>query len=372
MVIARYITKEIFGTFSAISFILLFIALSNKFVMYLAKAASGKLPVTLVFKVVGLFIPELFGLLAPVAMFIAILFTHSRLHADSEVAVLLTCGFDWGRLTRVTLIITLIFAFIVGVINFALVPKITAEREKLIADGQVAGVMHAITPGQFQTIDDNDQLVFYVENVLPSGKLRNIFIAQQPDPEKAADGKAIVVLTAQTADIKQLENQNEFYLVLRNGYRYEGNPGSADYRVTSFVEYGRELKYAAGVIPNNEYLRSTAALLHSKDSADKAEFQWRCSMPIAVCILALLAIPLGKVQPRQGRYAKFLPAVLIYMLYYNLLTVCRRLIANGSMHPYPGLWAIHLLFFLFAMLLLFKVSGRWSEFIYNFKMRKTT
>jgi lipopolysaccharide export system permease protein len=372
MVIARYITKEIFSTFSAITFILLFIALSNKFVMFLAKAASGKLPVTLVFKVVGLYIPELFGILAPVAMFIAILFTHSRLHADSEVAVLLTCGYDWAKLCRSTLIIASIIAALVAVLNIFIVPSITEQREKLVADGQVAGVMHAITPGQFQTIDDNDQLVFYVENVLPGGQLRNIFIAQQPNPEKADTDKSIVVVTAQTADIKQLDNKNEFYLILRNGYRYMGTPGTANYTVISFAEYGRELKYASGPLPSYEYIRPSSQLFNSKSPLDVAEFQWRCSMPLAVIILALLAIPLAKVQPRQGRYAKFLPAVLIYMVYYNLLTVDKRWIANGTLSSFPGIWAVHILFLIFALVLLFKVSGRWNELKYNRKLAKQT
>jgi lipopolysaccharide export system permease protein len=370
MVIARYITKEIFSTFCAITSILLFIALSNKFVMYLAKAASGKLPLSLLFKVMGLYIPEIFGLLAPVAMFVAILFTHSRLHADSEVSVLLTCGFDWQKLSRVTLMITSVIAIIVAVLNISIVPKITEEREKILADGQIAGVMQAITPGQFQTIDDNDQFVFYVENVLPNNKLSNIFIAQQPNVENSEADKNIVVLTAETADIRQLDNRNEFYLVLHNGYRYVGTPGTANYTVTSFAEYGRELKYATGPLPSFEYIRPTQQLLSSKTPADIAEFQWRCSMPLAILILALLAVPLAKVQPRQGRYAKFLPAVLIYMVYYNLLTVVKRWVANGTLSSVPGLWGVHIVFLIIALLMIYKVSGGWTEFKYNHALKK--
>ncbi len=366
MVIARYISKEIFSTFSAIIFILLFIAISNKFVMYLAKAASGKLPVVMVFKIVGLYIPELFSILAPVAMFIAILFTHSRLHADNEVAILLTSGFDWAKLTRTTLLASSVIAILVAVINFVMVPAISSKREKLLADGQVAGVISAITPGRFQTIEDNDHLVFYVENVLSDGKLHNIFIAQQPNNDKVGSEKSVVVLTAKTASVKPQDNPNEFYLVLHNGYRYVGTPGTANYSVTSFAEYGRQLKYAAGTAaPNPEDIRPSGEILKSKTPADIAELQWRCAMPIALLVLALIAIPLAKVQPRQGRYAKFLPAVLIYMVYYNLLTVVKRFIANGQIASFPGLWAVHLGFIIFGIILLVHVSGRWAQFKYK-------
>ncbi len=183
--------------------ILIFIALSNKFVIFLAKAASGKLPISLVFKIVGLFIPELFCVLAPMAMFIAVLFTHSRLHADSGVAVLFTCGYDWKRLVRTTLIVAAVVASLVAIINIVFVPAISTAREKLIADGQIAGVISAIMPGRFQTLDDSEQLVFYVENVLPDGSLSNIFIAQQPNFERAEKVQNIVVLTAKTAYVRQ-------------------------------------------------------------------------------------------------------------------------------------------------------------------------
>lgn len=363
MVITRYITKEILGTFFAIVFILLFIAISNKFVTLLAKAAAGKLPISLLLKVVGLYIPELFAIMAPVAMFVAILFTHSRLHADSEIAVLLTSGFDWARLTRITLLVACMIAAVVGIINIFIVPHISAERTKLLAEGQTAGVMSSITPGRFQTIEDNDHLVFYVENVAEDGQMNNIFIAQQPKNE-SDPSKSMVVLTAKTAQVKQ-ENQNEFYLVLHDGYRYIGTPGSADYMITAFDEYGRQLKYSAGPVSKNEYTRSSGELLRSDEPADAAEIQWRFAMPIAVVLLSLIAIPLAKVQPRQGRYAKFLPAVLIYMIYYNLMTIVRRSIANGKLPELPGLWALHALVLICALFLLLHVAGRLAELKYK-------
>lgn len=365
MVIARYISKEIFQTFCAIVFILMFIAISNKFVMFLAKAASGKLPTGLLFKVVGLFIPELFAILAPVAMFVAILFTFSRLHADSEIAVLLTSGCSWAQLVRITLSIAAVVAVIVAAINIFVVPAISSERAQLLAEGQATGVINAIVPGRFQTIDDSDQLVFYVENILPDGQLHNIFIAQQPKSDGTDPNKPITVVTAKTAQLKQ-HNSQEYYLVLHDGYRYVGKPGAADYAVTSFGEYGRQLKYAAGAVPSNENMRSSKELLKSKEPVDKAEWQWRMAMPIAVMLLSLIAIPLAKVQPRQGRYAKFLPAVLIYMLYYNLMTIARRSIANGKLPEFPGMWAVHVILLICGVILLLHIAGRLAQFKYRF------
>lgn len=368
MVITRYISKEILSTFCAIVLILMFIAISNKFVTFLAKAAAGKLPFSLLIQVVGLYIPELFAILAPVAMFVAILFTHSRLHADSEISVLLTSGFDWARLTGITLISASLIAFLVAIINLGIAPATSAQRAKVLAAGQTVGVMSSIVPGRFQSIDDNDHLVFYVENVLPDGQLQNIFIAQQPKNADKDKAKDTVVITAKTAQLKQ-DSPHDFYLVLHDGYRYVGAPGTANYMVTSFAEYGRQLKNYVGANAKLEHVRPTGSLLRSDEPADVAELQWRMAMPIAVLLLSLIAIPLAKVHPRQGRYAKFLPAVLIYMLYYNLMTIMKRSITNGSMPEWPGLWLLHALVLLCGIILILHVAGRLAE--YKYKWFKT-
>lgn len=352
MVIARYITKEVGESFVALTLILLFIALSNKFVVYLAKAAAGKLPVTMLCKVIALYIPELFGMLAPIAMFTAILFTHSRLHADSEITVLLTSGFDWWRLTKATAVFVLIVTLGVAIINLVFTPLIVAKREQLIDQGQAVGILYAITPGQIQMIDENSDLVFYVEDI-EDDILKNIFIA---------DSEHNLIITAQNALIKQTEEQNEFYLILKNGYRYVGKPGQADYQVIKFAEYGRELKFDVSPAQDAESVRATPELIGSADTKDQAELQWRLAMPIAVIILGLLAIPLAKVQPRQGRFAKFLPAAVIYMLYYNTLTVVKRWVMAGDIPVYPGLWAVHAGFLVLALILYMQVSGRWNEY----------
>lgn len=353
MVIARYITKEIGSSFIALMIIMLFIMLSNKFVVFLAKAAAGKLPIDMLLQVIGLYIPELFGMLAPIALFVAILFTHSRLHADSEIAVLLTSGFDWWRLTKPTLVVAAIVAVLVAVINLGFAPLITAKREQLISEGQTIGILYAITPGQIQMVDESSDLVFYVENVRDDGALQNVFIADKSNN---------LVITAKSALVKQLAANNEFFLVLKDGYRYVGQPGEADYSVTSFAEYGRELKFSAVSATNSEYVRPTTELIGSSSLSERAELQWRLAMPVAVFILTLLAIPIAKVNPRQGRFAKFLPAALMYMMYYNMLTVTKRWIIAGKISAYPGLWVVHLIFLGVALVLYLQVSGRWHEY----------
>ena len=72
--------------------------------------------------------------------------------------------------------------------------------------------------------------------------------------------------------------------------------------------------------------RMTNAELSAIPGPDaRAELQWRQSTAVSALLLALLAVPLSRTQPRRGRYAKVMLAVVVYALYYNLLGIAQRL-----------------------------------------------
>jgi hypothetical protein len=71
-------------------------------------------------------------------------------------------------------------------------------------------------------------------------------------------------------------------------------------------------------------------LWQSGEGEDSAELQWRFSTPISALLLALLAIPLSRSRPRQGRYARMLAALVIYAIYFNMLDVSRTWVEQGT------------------------------------------
>jgi lipopolysaccharide export system permease protein len=67
----------------------------------------------------------------------------------------------------------------------------------------------------------------------------------------------------------------------------------------------------------------------------------------------LLAIPLSKTNPRQGRFARMLPAVLLYVIYLVILNAARGAVEDGKISSSLGLWWVHALFLFIALTLLF-------------------
>lgn len=364
MIVSRYLTKEVLWAFLAISGILLLIALSNRFAVYLAKAATGELPLSLVLRLVWLYTPELLSFVIPLSFYLALLFAFGRLYADSEMIVLSASGFGWRYLSRLTLTLSVFVMIAVAFLTFWLVPKIASFREKAMNQGEALAVIQSVLPGRFQSLEDG-RLVFYLEDITSKDKtLKGIFIAEQP---KTVDNnkKGWALVTAKEAQVNQSSDKKDFYLVLKEGYRYQGTPGSADYTVVQFKEYGRAIKEETNSTASlaGFKLKSSKELLQSNDLDDVAELQWRLSIPLSLPILALLALPLASVQPRQGRYAKFLPAILIYIVYFNLFTLSKRWIVAGILPSSIGLFWVHILFLILAITLIAIKSGWWLDFL---------
>ena len=77
-------------------------------------------------------------------------------------------------------------------------------------------------------------------------------------------------------------------------------------------------------------------------------------MPVSAIILALMAIPLSYVNPRAGRSANMLIAILIYAIYSNMISVSQAWVAQGKMSFWVGVWAAHVLMLLPLLLLFYK------------------
>lgn len=352
MIVNRYLAKEIFKNLAAVLLVLLFITLSNKLAHYLQKAAAGDLPIDFVFSIVGLYIPELIAFIMPFSMFIAILLAYGKLHADSEMIILFSSGYTWKSITQIAVTIALVLSITLSCLTLWLLPQIIYYREGIISKGHTQSMFKAVTPGEFQSVRNGD-MVFYVESKSEDKhKMNGIFIAEQSQKSPWQ------VITAEHAYIEQNTLSKSFFMHLESGFRYKGNPGDKDYTVIEFGEYGREIAVENTEVPVFDRVKSTTHLLQSQRPGDYAEFQWRVSVPISILILTILGVALSKVNPRQGRFAKFFPGVVIYIVYYNLLLVSKRWVAVGKISPVIGVWWVHGLLFVISLLILGQVSGR--------------
>ncbi len=341
MLIFRYLAKEVFVTLVALTSILLLIFMSNQFVRYLNRAASGHIPGMIILKLMMLELPNLLGLLLPLGFYVALLLAYGRLYAESEMTVLQACGYGPFQLLKHSFIMAALVSLLVAVIMIWISPVIATARAKLLRTSGAQTLIQTLLPGRFQAVAGGRQ-VFYVEAMSRDHrKAENIFLARQVIKDKHPQWN---LLWAEKAFAATDQRIFEDYLILQRGKEYEGLPGQANYQIVEFDEYKARLPHPVTRIQNDVRTATTVSLLPltNKDKQKGAELQWRFSIPLMVLALTLVAVPLSRVNSRAGKYAKLLPAIVLYILYANFMFITRDWLNAGKLPLWLGMWWLHL------------------------------
>lgn len=353
MIVFRYLSRELLVTLSAVSAVLLVIIMSGRFIKYLAQAAQGLLDPGVLLLIMGYRLPGFLQLILPLGLFLGILLAYGRLYLESEMTVLSATGMSQQRLTLYTLVPACAVALVVGWLSLSLAPKGLAQVAQVFNQQDAMTEFDTLVPGRFQSMKGGSR-VTYTESMSKAGdELQGVFISEQENEPGRTSAQDIAVLVAQTGRQEIREDGNR-YLILQNGYRYDGSPGEADYRVVQYETYGVLLPkpHISTEIHDREAM-PTASLWGSDDRRLQAELQWRLSIPILVFIVTVLAVPLSRVNPRQGRFLKLLPAILLYMSYLALLIAARGALEKGRLPAALGLWWVHAIYLSVGLLLLY-------------------
>lgn len=351
MILFRYLAREVLLSMVAVSGVLLLIIMSGRFVKYLSQAASGQLSPDVLFAVMGYRLPGFLELILPLGLFIAILLAYGRLYMDSEMTVMSACGMSQKRLVVYTLFPALLVALIVAALSLLISP-LGIERAQAILDGQKGrSEFDLLTPTRFMTTEGGNS-VTYVKSLSDDRKIMNqVFMAQMAAGEEGEQPQLAVVLAERGEQVVDPQT-GQRYLRLHNGHRYSGRPGDLEYQVVAFDRYSQAL--ISDSANQTRQLKSdsipTLDLIGSDKPKQVAALHWRTSLPVLVLVVALLAVPLSKTNPRQGRYVRMVPAILLYIIYLVSLNAARGSIEDGS--SVWNLWAVHGLFMSIALLLL--------------------
>lgn len=348
MIISRYLLKEVFGALIAVTFVLLLVFICNQFVRYLSYAASGKVGAHILLQLLGLEIPNLLALLLPLGIYLGLIFTYGRLYADNEIRVMQASGFTTQQLFVITSGLAILVTMVVSILTLWVNPYVALEKDKLITQSIAAeNLINNLMPGRFQVINTADtQRVVYVEKVTRNHKeAQNLFFAEQKATNKADDNLNIwsVLSAAKGYQTRDHANHDRF-VVATDGFRYEGAPGHNNYKIIEFSKYAVRLPdHVNGLQHQLQEVIPTGVLWRNyQNQQNAAELQWRFSIPLSAFLLGILALPLSKTRPRQGRYAHLLPAILIYVVYINLLFVGRDwMMQDKTWVSALGLWWVH-------------------------------
>lgn len=327
--------------------VLIGIVIVTQLIRLLTDAVSGAIPVDGVLALLGFSALNYLPVLLSISLFIAILMSISRCYRDSEMVVWFSAGVGLTRWISAVMTFALPVVGLIALLSLVLSPWALQKADTLKNKLESRDDVSAAIPGTFRESRQADR-VYFVENLSPgTAQVRNIFV------QSMQNGK-LGTMVAREGVQETMPNGDRF-LVLLNGTRYEGTPGQLDYNIIEFERYGIRIDSAVAK-EATPWMRtmSSLELWRNPTPLNLAELEWRVGLPISAAILALLAIPLGYVNPRAGRSLNIILAIVLYMLYNNMISVTNAWVGQGKLSPGIGLWGIHALMLGVALLLFYR------------------
>ncbi|MCK5002653.1 MAG: LPS export ABC transporter permease LptF [Gammaproteobacteria bacterium] len=356
-IINRYISQEIIISWFSVLFVLVIVVVSADAVHLLAWLVDGRIPIDMFFALLLNNSYEFTVMLVPLSLLLGILLAFGRLYKDSEMTAIMSAGLGPVQWYRPLLLVALPTTVLMLYLSLFVIPSVVEQRDFMMTEIKNRTELSALFAGRFNQSREGNA-IFFLESQSEDGKVMDHVFYQQ---EREGIAHVDIALRAQNHHDKNGRD----YMVMESGTHYEGEPGSGQYKITEYQEYGV-------YIPGSKDVSATLSikalpseqLWQSSLPRHQAELQWRLTVPVATLIIAMLALPLSQTTPRSGRYANLGWAILLYLVYSNLLSLGKNWIIKERVPVWIGTWWVHILAVI-VLLVLLKLGG------HVFRSRKT-
>ena len=352
MIFQRSLLREFTATGIATFFVLLAITITTQLIRFLGYAARGNISSDAVLTFLGFASLRYLPHLLSITLFISILMTLTRSYRDSEMVVWFTSGQGLNSWIRPVLLYAAPVTLVIAVLSMFLSPWAVAKAEDYRRQLDSQDDIAAISPGVFKE-SRNGERVYFVEKLAANlSTVANIFVHSDENGE--------IGTTVAKRGYQETAPNRDRFLVMLNGRRYIGPPGSAEYRIIEFDKYSVrvEANEVKDTLPTVK-AQPTLTLIADKAPEARAELIWRAGLPISALILSLLAIPMSFVNPRAGRSLNLMLAALLYMVYTNLLSIFQAWVTQQKIGVFLGMWSVHLVMLtIVAMMFYLRLSAR--------------
>ena len=331
MVLDRYLAREASKPFCLIALFLTGLFIAFSLTRFLTEANEGLLNASAVFNLTALKALIALEVLLPIALYIGLIVALGRLYSDWEIIALRAGGVSENRILAPVLGLALAVAVAVAGLSLWARPWAYDLLYRLEADAAVEVDLEALSPGRFHIYGDAERTVFFDARE-GNGELKGVFVRSETDG-------ALEVISARRGRLDAFARPDAHLLELFDAFVHR-QPSVSAPRSQNLVGRFDSLSVwtptlAPEPLEHKPKAAATSQLWASPHAEDHAEAQWRASTAFSTLLLALMAVPLSRVHPRSGRYARVLLAVVIYALYFNFIGIARTEVERGAL---PHLW----------------------------------
>jgi len=359
--IHRYIAREITIPTLLGLVIFTFILLMGRILKLVELVINKGIPAREVAKLFGYLLPSFLVITIPLAFLLGVLLGFSRLSADSETIALKASGISLYGMLKPVLALALLASLFTAYLTLYAGPSGNSAFRTQVFQIAASRASAGFQPRVFN--DEFDGLVLYASDIEErSGTLEGVFISD----ERVGNTPSIIL--ARTGRVIPDRSALTLTLRLEDGtiHRRPSDKDQDTYQVISFSTYDVNLNLGQQLPETQQRRRkdselSTSELQKARDQAeDPAErssltVEWhrRLILPMAPLLFALIGVPLGIRSQRSGRGGGFSTGLVVFLIYYLLLSFAETLAVEGGLNPVPIIWAPNALFLTGSLVLLY-------------------
>ncbi|MGE6391005.1 LPS export ABC transporter permease LptF [Psychrobacter pacificensis] len=378
-------TRQVASTTALVLGFLVVMMLGGRLIRYFGIAAEGRLDISLLFTIIGYNLPYFLELILPLAFFIALMLVFGRLYVDQEMAVINASGVSRGRLAR--LMTPLIVALFVGEAALSIVGKPWGVRssEAVWQQQALTSAFDLIRPNEF--ISSGNYHLYVGSLSDDKKKLQDVILIQSEPTPKGNTGKSAdmnntidqetadqmgisdmpkdiinrdakdiskdTITLAKRAEQVNTGNSGVTQLDLFQGRRYEVGAGSLKYNQVAFDRYRITLTESSQEVITEDNIETqpigplwqaatgdAQAGTNNALRAAQGELGYRLALPWLMIIAPMLAVPLAQVRPRQGRWLRLFPSILLFVSCALGIISLKNAVSKGSVSVWAYAWLV--------------------------------
>ncbi|MDP5008917.1 MAG: LPS export ABC transporter permease LptF [Glaciimonas sp.] len=335
MIFQRALRRELISTAGAVFTTLFTIIITVMLIKILGQAAGGKIASADVLALIGFQALNYLPIVLVLTGYISVLMVVTRSYQDSEMVVWFASGQSLTKWIAPVLSFGLPLIILIGVLSFVLTPWANEKSAEYRERFEKREDLLRVSPGKFQESAASNR-VFFVEVMSgDSGNVKNVFVNTQKD------GKNSIVVAKE--GMVEVKPNGEKFLILSDGRRYDGSAEQTDFRIMEFDRYGVLVANQSAALNGDKSAGtlSTQALLENPNNFNRGELLWRLSLPLMALGLILLAIPLSFVNPRVGRSASLIIALILCVTYLNVINIFQASVVQQKWSFGMAWWPAH-------------------------------
>ncbi len=295
--------------------------------------------------------PTFFIITFPLAFLLGILLAFGRLSSDSEFIALKSTGVSLYTLIAPVFLLAILFSVLTGLITTIVEPASQTAFRAKVFEVVSSSASFDIRPDIFY--DDLPGITLYTKSVDDqTNTMSSVFLADE------RDGEAPALITAATGTLLADHSNQKLVLRLRDGSIHRTPPGDNLYQTIRFANYDINIDIQSQLTGKKPASKKDIELswheiqtiLHQNPSKKdrlklEALFYQRIVIAFAPLALVLVGAPLGLQSQRSGKGAGFAMALVVFLVYYVLLSIAGALAQKGLIHASLIYWLPNLLFF---------------------------